>query len=44
MYLWVDMPGWWYAAGLVLAAVVVPPTNFVINSLWCFRPAAPRAP
>jgi putative flippase GtrA len=44
MYLSVDVLGWWYAAGLVLATVVVPPTNFVINFLWCFRPAAPRAP
>jgi putative flippase GtrA len=44
MYLSVHVLGWRYVAGLVLATVVVPPTNFVINYLWCFRPAAPRAP
>lgn len=44
MYLSVHVLGWWYVAGLVLATVVVPPTNFVINYLWCFRQAAPRAP
>jgi putative flippase GtrA len=44
MYVSVRVLGWWYVAGLVLATAVVPPTNFVINYLWCFRPAAPRVP
>lgn len=44
MYLSVHVLEWWYVAGLVLTTAVVPPTNFVINYLWCFRPAAPRTP
>ena len=44
MYLSVRVLGWWYVAGLALATAVVPPTNFAINYLWCFRPAAPRVP
>ena len=38
MYLSVEVFGWSYLAGLVLATAVVPPTNFVINYLWCFQP------
>lgn len=37
MWLAVHVLGWPYAGGLALATVVVPPTNFVINYLWCFR-------
>ena len=44
MYLSVHVMRWWYMAGLALATVVVPPTNFALNYFWCFRPAAPRAP
>ena len=44
MYLSVRVLAWRYVAGLVLATTVVPPTNFVINYLWCFRQAAPRTP
>lgn len=44
MYLSVHVLEWRYLAGLVLTTAVVPPTNFVINYLWCFRPAAPPAP
>jgi putative flippase GtrA len=44
MYLSVRVLGWWYMVGLVLSTAVVPPTNFAINYLWCFRPAAPPAP
>ena len=42
MYLSVHVLGWWYVAGLALATAVVPPTNFTVNYLWCFRSAAPR--
>ena len=42
MYLVVHGLRWPYVAGLVLATVVVPPTNFTVNYLWCFRPAADR--
>lgn len=35
--------GWSYIAGLLLATLVVPPVNFVVNYLWCFRPALSRA-
>ena len=41
MHLAVRILGWPYLAGLLLATAVVPPTNFLLNSLWCFRPAAP---
>jgi putative flippase GtrA len=44
MYVSVRALRWWYVAGLVLATGIVPPTNFVINYLWCFRPAARRVP
>ena len=44
MHLSVNVLGWWYVGGLALATAVVPPTNFVINYLWCFRPAAPPVP
>jgi putative flippase GtrA/ribosomal protein S18 acetylase RimI-like enzyme len=39
MYLSVQVMGWRYLAGLILATAVVPPTNFVINYLWCFQAA-----
>jgi putative flippase GtrA len=41
MYLAVDVLGWRYLAGVALATVVLPPINFAINYLWCFRPALP---
>src|SRR5262249_36531817 len=41
MHLAVRTLGWPFLAGLVLTTAVVPPTNFLLNSLWCFRPAAP---
>jgi len=44
MHLSVNVLGWRYVAGLALATLVVPPTNFAINYLWCFRPAAPPRP
>lgn len=40
MYLSVRTLGWPYRAGLALATLVVPPTNFVVNYLWCFRVTA----
>jgi putative flippase GtrA len=40
MYLSVQVLGWWYVAGLALTTAVVPPTNFVINYLWCFARAS----
>ena len=43
MHLVVHVLGGWYVAGAVLATVVVPPTNFVVNYLWCFRDAGPSA-
>ena len=39
MHLVVRVLGGWYVLGLVLATLVVPPTNFVLNYLWCFREA-----
>jgi putative flippase GtrA len=41
MHLSVNVLGWPYVAGLALATLVVPPTNFAINYLWCFRAAPP---
>lgn len=41
MYLSVHVLGWRYLTGLLLTTAVVPPVNFAINYLWCFRPAAP---
>ena len=38
MHLAVDILGWSYVAGLALSTAVVPPTNFALNYLWCFRP------
>jgi putative flippase GtrA len=42
MYLSVQVLRWWYVAGLLLTTAVVPPTNFVINYVWCFQSAASR--
>ena len=36
MYLTVHIQGWWYGIGLVLATMIVPPTNFLLNYFWCF--------
>lgn len=36
MHLTVNVLGWWYVAGLVVATLIIPPTNFVLNH-WCFR-------
>ena len=44
MYLSVTLLGWPYLGGLVLATVVVPPTNFAVNYLWCFRRVAGTTP
>ena len=38
MYVSVHVLGWWYGLGLLITTAVVPPTNFVLNYLWCFRP------
>lgn len=38
MHLAVAVLGWHYWLGLVLATAVVPPTNFLINQFWAFRP------
>lgn len=35
MYVTVHVLSWWYVAGLVIATLVVPPTNFALNH-WCF--------
>lgn len=35
MYVSVHVLSWWYVAGLVIATLVVPPTNFALNH-WCF--------
>jgi putative flippase GtrA len=40
MHLAVHILVWPYWAGLVLATAVVPPTNFLINQFWAFRPGA----
>jgi len=38
MHLAVHVFAWHYWAGLGLATLVVPPTNFVINQFWSFQP------
>jgi putative flippase GtrA len=38
MHLAVDVLAWHYWTGLVLATAVVPPTNFLVNQYWSFRP------
>lgn len=38
MHLAVQVFAWHYWIGLGLATVVVPPTNFIINQFWSFRP------
>jgi putative flippase GtrA len=40
MYLSVRVLGWPYLSGVALASVIVPPANFAINYLWCFRGAS----
>ena len=40
MHLAVHILGWRYWMGLGLATVVVPPTNFLVNQFWSFRPRA----
>lgn len=40
MYLAVHVLGWHYWVGLALATAVVPPTNFLVNQFWAFRPQA----
>ena len=40
MYLSVHVFEWRYWLGLALATLVVPPTNFVVNQYWSFRPRA----
>jgi hypothetical protein len=43
MFLAVERLGWDKLAGLVLTTLVVPPVNFLVNWLWCFRKVAPPA-
>jgi putative flippase GtrA len=43
MHLVVHVIGGPYVAGVVLATLVVPPTNFLVNYWWCFREARPSA-
>jgi putative flippase GtrA len=38
MYLIVDVIGWRYGVGVVIGAAIAPPTNFLINQAWAFRP------
>ena len=38
MHLAVHVLAWHYWTGLLLATAVVPPTNFLINQFWSFRP------
>lgn len=35
MYMTVHVLSWWYVTGLVIATLIVPPTNFALNH-WCF--------
>jgi putative flippase GtrA len=37
MYLIVESLDLWYVWGLVATALVVPPTNFLLNYLWAFK-------
>ena len=37
MHLTVNFLGWWYVLGLLLVTAIVPPINFLMNYLWCFR-------
>lgn len=37
MHVTVGVIGWHYWTGLVLATLIVPPTNFVVNQNWAFR-------
>lgn len=37
MFVAVEVFSWWYIWGQVAAALVVPPTNFVLNYFWAFR-------
>lgn len=39
MHLATQTLGWPYWAGLAMATLIVPPTNFLINQYWAFRPA-----
>lgn len=37
MYVIVELLGMWYFWGLVATALVVPPTNFLLNYFWAFK-------
>lgn len=37
MYLIVEIFHWWYGFGIICAAAILPPTNFLINYYWTFR-------
>ncbi len=37
MYIVVEVLHWWYFWGLVVAAGIVPPTNFLLNYYWAFK-------
>jgi putative flippase GtrA len=37
MYLTVNILGWWYISGQMIAIFVVPLSNFILNFCWSFR-------
>jgi putative flippase GtrA len=37
MYLIVEALGYWYGWGLLITALVVPATNFLLNYYWAFK-------
>jgi putative flippase GtrA len=37
MYLVVETFNWWYGFGIIFAAAVVPPTNFLLNYYWTYK-------
>lgn len=39
MHLATQTLGWRYWAGLAMATLIVPPTNFLVNQHWAFRPS-----
>ena len=37
MYCVVEIFHWWYGFGIIFAAAIVPPTNFLLNYYWTYR-------
>jgi putative flippase GtrA len=37
MFLVVEIFHWWYGLGIVCAAAIVPPTNFLLHYYWTYR-------